>query len=133
MIADYVQYGVNISESVIERFVDIEDPMKIAFAISYQVECEVKDLPSAVNWLIELGCDGILEPGKATKKSLSESISKHILNEIDITLIKDHSLLQNYNKPVMIHHRTYGMLDSPKKLFKIIKCVNSEPVNLGIK
>ena len=56
-----------------------------------------------------------------------------MLNEFDIALIKDHSLLQSYDKPVMIHHRTYGMMDPPKKLFKIIKCVNSEPVNLGIK
>ena len=96
-------------------------------------ECEVRDLPSAIKWLIELGCDGIIEPGKATKKSASDNINKSILNEFDISLIKDSSLLQSYDKPVMIHHRTYGMMDPPKKLFKIIKCVNSEPVNLGIK
>jgi hypothetical protein len=133
MVADYVQYGITISESVIKHFIDIEDPMKIAFAISYRVECEVRDLPSAIKWLNELGCDGIIEPGRATKKSISENFNKSMLNEFDIALIKDHSLLQSYDKPVMIHHRTYGMMDPPKKLFKIIKCVNSEPVNLGIK
>ena len=43
------------------------------------------------------------------------------------------NLNESYDKPVMIHYRNYGFMDIPTNLFKIIKCVNSEPVNLGIK
>jgi hypothetical protein len=133
MVADYVQYGIHISDSVIQHFIDIEDPMKVALAVSYRVECEVRDLDFALKWLIELGCDSIVLPGRATHKSNSENFNKNMLNDLPIDVVKDHSLLQSYDKTVMIHHRTYGMMDSPKKLFKIIKCVNSEPINLGIK
>jgi hypothetical protein len=41
--------------------------------------------------------------------------------------------LKSYDKPVMIHYRNYGAMNLPTTLFKMIKCVNSEPVNLGDK
>ena len=127
MVADYVQYGIKISESVIEHFLQTEDPMKITLACSYRVECEVRDLPKAITWLRELGCDSIST--HASKKS----IISDLVEVASVDLIKDRSDLSAYNKPVMIHYRTYGFTDPPTGLFKIIKCVNSEPINLGDK
>jgi hypothetical protein len=47
-------------------------------------------------------------------------------------IIRDQSNLKSYEKPVIIQYRTYGFNEHPS-VFKIIKCVNSEPVNLGDK
>lgn len=135
MVADYVQYGITISDSVIKQFSNTEDPLKINLAINFQSEFEIKELDVAIKWLGELGCDGIIESSKFSAKQLF-SLSEHsdkLLDELNIDWIKDQSNLNEYNKLVMIHYRNYGILDLPKNLFKIIKCVNSEPVNLGIK
>jgi hypothetical protein len=127
MVADYVQYGIDVSDSVIEHFLDTEDPMKITLAVSYRVECEVRDLTNAIKWLRELGCDSIST--HASKKS----IISDLVEEASIDLINDRSDLSIYNKPVMIHYRNYGFAEPLPSAFKLIKCVNSEPINLGDK
>ena len=127
MVADYVQYGINVSESVIEHFMQTEDPMKVTLACSYRVECEVRDLATTIKWLRELGCDSIST--HASKKS----IIADAVEEATADLIKDRADLSAYNKPVLIHYRNYGFAEPPTDLFKLIKCVNSEPINLGDK
>ena len=134
MVADYVQYGITVSESVIEHFINIEDPMKLALAVSYRVECEIRDIDSVIKWLSELGCDGLTEPSKVSSKQLfflNESAEK-LLDKLNMDIIRDQSNLKSYEKPVIIQYRTYGFNEHPS-VFKIIKCVNSEPVNLGDK
>ena len=134
MVADYVQYGITVSESVIEHFINIEDPMKLALAVSYRVECEIRDIDSVIKWLSELGCDGLTEPSKVSSKQLfflNESAEK-LLDNLNMDIIRDQSNLKSYEKPVIIQYRTYGFNEHPS-VFKIIKCVNSEPVNLGDK
>ena len=137
MVADYVQYGINISESVIEYFSTIEDPLKVNLAVNFQSDFEIKELETAIKWLRELGCDGISESSRISSNFkqlflLGEN-SENLLNELEIDIIRDQSNLKSYEKPVMIHYRNYGVMDLPTTLFKTIKCVNSEPVNLGIK
>lgn len=131
MVADYVQYGIAVSDSVIEHFIKTEDPMKITLAASYRVECEVRDLSYVTKWLDELGCDCITTHSHSSKNVRLAELSEDSFLNIDI--VKDRRNLSKYDKPVMIHHRTYGFTDPPGKLFKIIKCVNSEPINLGDK
>jgi hypothetical protein len=135
MVADYVQYGIEVSNSVIEHFVKFENPMKVAIAVSYRVECEITDIANTIKWLSELGCDSLTESTNTSSRQLFllNQPTEELINELDIVLIKDRSLLQLYDKPVMIHYRSYGYMDPPTGLFKIIKCVNSEPVNLGNK
>lgn len=128
MIADYVQYGITVHESVIEHFMDIEDPMKITLASNYRVECEVRDLNNVIKWLAELGCDGI-----ATQASKKTSLYESVKDSSTVDIIKNQSELPSYVKPVMIHYRNYGYAEPLSNLFKIVKCVNSEPVNLGNK
>ena len=135
MVADYVQYGITISDSVKEHFSTMEDQLKINLAINFQSEFEIKDIDVAMSWLSELGCDGITESSRITSKQLF-LLSEHsgsLLDKLNIDLIKDQSNLKSYDKLVMIHYRNYGVIDTPNNLFKVIKCVNSEPVNLGIK
>lgn len=127
MVADYVQYGIEVSESVIEHFIDTENPMKITLACSYRVECEIRDLNSAIEWLCELGCDSVTTHS-SKNTSLFDLVEQH-----NIAMVRDQSNLISQNKPVMIHYRNYGYMDQPSGLFKIIKCVNSEPINLGDK
>jgi hypothetical protein len=135
MVADYAQYGIAISDSVIEHFSTIEDPLKVNLAVNFQSEFEIRDLDTAVKWLSELGCDGITESSRISSKQLFllGEHSDNLLNKLNIGIIRDQSNLKSYKKPVMIHYRNYGFMDIPTNLFKIIKCVNSEPVNLGIK
>ena len=135
MVADYAQYGIVISDSVIEHFSTIEDPLKVNLAVNFQSEFEIRDLDTAVKWLSELGCDGITESSRISSKQLFllGEHSDNLLNKLNIGIIRDQSNLKSYKKPVMIHYRNYGFMDIPTSLFKIIKCVNSEPVNLGIK
>jgi len=135
MVADYVQYGITISDSVIEYFSTIEDPLKVNLAVNFQSDLEIKELETAIKWLRELGCDGISESSRISSKQLFllGEHSENLLDELDIDIIRDQSNLKSYEKPVMIHYRNYGAMDLPTTLFKIIKCVNSEPVNLGIK
>lgn len=137
MIADYVQYGIAISDSVIEYFSTIEDPRKVNLAVNFQSEFEIKELETAIKWLSELGCDGISESSRLSSNFkqlfLLGEYSENLLNELEIDIIRDHSNLKSYEKPVMLHYRNYGAMDLPTTLFKTIKCVNSEPVNLGIK
>ena len=135
MVADYAQYGIAISDSVIEHFCTIEDPLKVNLAVNFQSEFEIRELDTAVKWLSELGCDGITESSRISSKQLFllGEHSDNLLNKLNIDIIRDQSNLKSYEKPVMIHYRNYGFMDIPTNLFKIIKCVNSEPVNLGIK
>ena len=135
MVADYVQYGITISDSVIEHFIKFEDPVKINLAVNFQSDFEVKKLDIAIKWLHELGCDGIAESRKTSSKQLFflNGNNELLLEQLPIDIIKDHTNLQVYDKPVIIHYRNYGYMDPPQKLFKIIKCVNSEPINLGNK
>jgi hypothetical protein len=136
MVADYVQYGINISNSVIEHFVKFEDPMKVDFAVRYRVECEITDIAKTIKWLGELGCDGLTESTTTASRQLFllNQPTEDLINDLNIDLIRDRSLLQSYDKPVMIHYyRSYGYMDPPVSLFKIVKCVNSSPVNLGNK
>jgi hypothetical protein len=135
MIADYVQYGIAIDDSVTEHFSKFEDPRKINLAVKYQSEFEIKELDTAIKWLRELGCDGISESSRLSSNQLfllGEN-SENLLNQLGIDIIRDHSNLKSYEKPVMIHYRNYRIMDLSTTLFKTIKCVNSEPVNLGIK
>jgi len=135
MVTEYVQYGITISDSVIDYFNEFEDPLKVNLAVNFQSEFEVRDLDIAIKWLSEWGCDGITESSRVTSKQLfltNEHLEK-VFNDLNIDLIRDQSNLKSYDKPVMIHYRNYGSMDHPSNLFKTIKCVNSEPVNLGIK
>jgi hypothetical protein len=134
MIADYVQYGIKISPSVMEHFIKFENPAKVDIAVNYRVECEINNLADTIKWLSEMGCDGITEPNRETKQLfLLNGSTETLLEELNVKLIKNQSDLSSYNKPVIIHYRSYGFMESTHKVFKMIKCVNSEPVNLGIK
>lgn len=129
-IATLVKYGIVIDQSVKDHFLKTEDPEKINFAVNFQIEVEIRNTKNIIKWLNELGCDAISE----LKSFLSNANLTEIRNtNITMCSIKD---FKDYNNPVVVYHHggSYTWATQrPMKLFKAIKFVNSEPVNLGPK
>jgi hypothetical protein len=127
-IAQLVKYGVAIDQTVKDRFL-LEDPNKVKLATSFQSDVEISDVDKILEWLSELGCDAISEP-----KSFLTNY-KLPIKSTNIDVLIDPKQLNNYNNPVIVFQRgKFSFLqDRPMKLFKIIKFVNSEPVDLGPK
>lgn len=128
-IATLVKYGVNIDQSVIDHLLETEITAKVKLATTFQVEIELKDTELAIKWLEELGCDSICEP----KAFLSNS--KLNIHNTSINVCKNPKDLKNYENSVIVYQRGHFSLvnETPMKLFKIIKFVNSEPIDLGPK
>jgi hypothetical protein len=128
-MATLVKYGIAIDQSVTDHLLETEIPAKVRFAINFQVEIELKDTQLAIEWLEEFGCDAICEP-KAFLTS-----SKLGIHSKNINVCKNPKDLKNYENSVIVYQRGNFSLvnETPMKLFKIIKFVNSEPIDLGPK
>ena len=126
-IAMLSKHGVKIDDSVVNHLSEKIDINKIKFAATFHVEHELKDLNTAFEWLTELGCDGIIKP-KVFLQSLFQ------MNGIELNISTPNDLSSCTN-PAMIYYKgNLSMLEEkPSNVLKIIKCVNSEPVNLGTK
>lgn len=128
-IAILVKYGVNIDKSVILHFLESEPLEKVQFASSFEAQVEIKDASTIMNWLCEFGCDAISEPKSFLTKNTIQ------VDDTDITICKNPKDLINYTNPVIVYLKgTFSLAsEKPLKLFKIIKFINSEPVDLGPK
>ena len=131
-IAQLVKYGINIDQSVKDHFIDKEPYEKIRIATSFIVTVEHRDIKTAIDWLIELGCDAINE---FRLISFGVPIAPNLFDNISIHKCKNIAQLNDYENPIFLHMRGNLYINEPKplKLFKIIKIVNSDPVNLGPK
>jgi len=123
-IALLAKHGVKIDNSVIEHLSEIHDPAKVKFAATFHVEHELKEISTAIKWLKELGCDGITRA-----RSFMQNLCATNGISLDIP-VNDYS-----NNAAMIYYKgnLSTLEDSPVRLLKIIKCVNSEPIDLGPK
>lgn len=128
-IATLVKYGVNIDESVISHFLKTEPYEKVHFASNFEAQVEIKDANTVMNWLREFGCDAISEPKSFLTKNTLQ------VDATDIDICKNSKDLTNYDNPVIVYQKgTFSLVsERPLKLFKIIKFINSEPVDLGPK
>lgn len=128
-IATLVKYGVVIDQSVKDHFSKTENPIKVMLAMNFQIEIEMKDALLTIEWLEEFGCDAISEP-----KSFVTN-SKLDIRNTTIKFCKNPKDLRNYTNPVIVYQRGHFSLvnEKPMKLFKVIKFVNSEPIDLGPK
>ena len=128
-IATLVKYGVNIDESVISHFLKTEPYEKVHFASSFEAQVEIKDANTVMNWLREFGCDAISEPKSFLTKNTLQ------VDATDIAICKNNKDLTTYDNPVIVYQKgTFSLVsERPLKLFKIIKFINSEPVDLGPK
>jgi len=130
-IAQLVKYGVTIDQSAKDHLNKSQDPEKVNFASSFQPIIEVRDIKKVFSWLEELGCDAINETRNLlfnSKLDIDPYLGK-------MKLCKTTKLLGDYQNPVSISMRGGVNLFEfkPIKMFKIIKIVNSEPINLGPK
>jgi hypothetical protein len=128
-ISALVKYGIAIDQSVTDHLLETEIPAKVRLAINFQVEIELKDTQLAIEWLEEFGCDAICEP-----KALLTN-SKLDIHNTTINVFTNPKDLKNYENSVIVYQRGNFSLvnETPMKLFKIIKFVNSEPIDLGPK
>lgn len=128
-IATLVKYGVNIDESVISHFLKTEPYEKVNFASSFEAQVEIKDANTVMDWLREFGCDAISEPKSFLTKNTIQ------VDATDISICKNSKDLTNYDNPVIVYQKgTFSLVsERPLKLFKIIKFINSEPIDLGPK
>lgn len=137
-IAQIAQYGVTIDISVKEYFYATEPMMKVDFASSYITTFEHKHVPLMLKWLKELGCDVVGENNPFQSKNgrtlRAEYITDLALMGIDYTNTFDAGFTPNKNAVLLMFRGGLSTLFAkPMKLLKIIKLVNSEPVNLGPK
>jgi hypothetical protein len=128
-ISALVKYGIAIDQSVTDHLLETEIPAKVRLAINFQVEIELRDTQLAIKWLEEFGCDAICEP-----KALLTN-SKLDIHNTTINVFTNPKDLKNYENSVIVYQRGNFSLvnETPMKLFKIIKFVNSEPIDLGPK
>lgn len=129
-IAQLAKHGIVIDQSVKDRFVELEPTEKIRIATSFHLSVELRDMKTVLGWLHELGCDAVNE----AKSILSTGNITLPTNE-NITVCRRTSQLYDFENPVFLHMRGNIFLTEPRplKLFKIIRVVNSDPVNLGPK
>lgn len=128
-VATLVKYGIVIDQSVSNHFLETEEVDKVKFAINFETEVEIKDVDKILVWLHEFGCDAISEP-----KSFLTRATLDINNPL-IKVCKNPKDLCNYTNPAIVYQRGAFSLvnEKPMKLFKVIKFVNSEPIDLGPK
>jgi hypothetical protein len=128
-IATLVKYGIIIDQSVINHFLETEEIDKVKLAINFMTEVEIRDVDKILGWLHEFGCDAISEPKSFLTKATID------INNPLIKVYKNPKDLCNYTNPVIVHQRGAFSLvnEKPMKLFKVIKFVNSEPIDLGPK
>ena len=128
-VATLVKYGIVIDQSVKNHFLETEPANKVKFASSFEAEVEIKDVDIALTWLHEFGCDAISEP-----KSFLTKTTLDVNNSI-IKVCKNPKDLYNHNNPVIVYQKgTFSLVNEKfMKLFKIVKFVNSEPIDLGPK
>jgi len=126
-IATLVKYGIAIDQSVTDHFLKTENAIKVKLATSFQTEIELSDTKLAIKWLEEFGCDAISE----VKTFLPNNLLETLNTNINICNFKD---FKDYNNPVVVYHHSFSWnAHRPMKLFKVIKFVNSEPIDLGPK
>jgi|688.fasta_scaffold201272_2 hypothetical protein len=128
-VATLVKYGINVDQSVTTHFLETESLEKIKFASTFEVQAEIRDVNTIMTWLKEFGCDAITEPKSFLTRNTID-IDKTLLN-----ICKNPNELINYDNPVIVYQKGVFSLsnEKPMKLFKTIRFVNSEPIDLGPK
>ena len=139
-IAKLAQYGIVIDTEIKEHFYKTEPLLKVDFACSHITNFEHKFVPLMLQWLKELDCDivaeySIFSSHSTNGRTLREDYVKdlRILGMEHTTDITEKDLTDKNAVLLMFRGGLSTLLTKPLKLFKIIKLVNSEPVNLGPK
>ena len=134
-IATIVSYGIHVDESVKEYFYKTNNIEKVNFASSFITTFEGSLLPIMFQWLKEFGCETVGEFNLFTTNKLEwregyiNSLEKLNMKHVTSSEIKN---LQGEDVTIIASRGSATIIaDKPLKLFKFVKCVNSEPVNLG--
>lgn len=129
-IAQLVKYGVAMDDSVIKHLLSIYDTKLVNLATNFHIEIELSDAKSILYYLQNLGCDAISESRLTFYSKGSRSPFKDSIPET-IDYCDNLHDLKNYNNPILVYSRGTYKYSETMKLFKVIKFVNSEPINLN--
>lgn len=134
-ISKLVSYGITVDDSVKEYFYNNHSREKVKFATEFITTFESSLLPVMFGWLKEFGCNTVGEFNLFTGvnplwregyiSSLNKLQMKHVTSsEIENLQGEDVAILTSRGGAAPIANK-------PVKLYKFIKCVNSQPINLG--
>lgn len=128
-LANIASYGIDIDESVHQN----DDFLK--FASSLETTVEVNDALNIIPWLKELGCDAVYFSGTSTinpvKSELIKNLMLHGIEYHDVGNFNKAPKPNKYNFPVLFRFRTtFTTGFDPYKVAKIVKFVNSNPINV---
>jgi hypothetical protein len=130
-IAQLVKYGITVDQSVKDELLKTEHEDRVKLATEFHATVELRDIKTIMSWLKEFGCDAINE----SKTLLTTPWNISLASECGIDICRTTKSLRDYKNPVAVYLRgSIQMFETkPIKLMKIIRVVNSEPVNLGPK
>jgi len=133
-IADLVFHGIRISDSVLNILREKYPTEFVNFISDPEPIIEAQKIELIIEWLSMIGCDVVYEVNKMYR--FGEKFNSNYyetFKKYSIPIIKNAEADQNksYKRPVSFSYTTLGFgMNRPNKLFKIIKFVNSQPVNI---
>lgn len=131
-LALLAKYGVEIHETVIDYFAKFYPSEKVKFACAVHYETEAVNFPKVIEWLHELDCDFIKDPGHGLTQLFKTtnvlSANRELLKEFGMKATIDDAI-----NPVFLYYGSSLIGMGNTRYFKIIKCVNSSPINLNKK
>jgi len=126
-LAKLTQYGVTIDNKLYDN-----NDERMRFITNNIVEVEVSQVINMASWLKEIGCDlaCIRGPASFIKKQFTDELDKLNIKHTDTNIfIVDSATFDTAKFPVFVSFRTIiGPL--PKGMSKIIRLVNSQPVDI---
>jgi hypothetical protein len=133
-ISALLQYGILIDPEVRDFLLNTHDPHEVKFAINHDPTIEISELDKVIHWLKDYGCDAIhISPQTKFQRRKSHiwcSIEQTIA-DLHITILDSEEQLKLYSNPVIISFRS--LLPTPKnpyKYYKLIKVMNTQPIDL---
>jgi hypothetical protein len=129
-LADLARCGIEMHDSVIDYFSQFHDNEKVKFACANHYETEAIDFPKIIEWLHELECDFIKDPGHGLSQLFRNTNVLQKNREL-LTQFGIDSSLQEAKNPVFLYYGSMAIGIGDTRYFKVIKCVNSSPINLN--
>jgi hypothetical protein len=128
-LATIASHGINISASI------HQDDDLLKFASSLETTVEVNDALNILPWLKELGCDVVYFSGTSTLNPVKSELIKNLMllgiEHYDVGNFNKAPKPNKYNFPVLFRFRsTFATGFDPYKVSKIVKFVNSNPINI---
>jgi hypothetical protein len=125
-------HGITIDKSVIDHVISTTEysQKQVLFSAQFDPMVEVTDIQSVILWLSELKCDVVFGNWRETSninKMLAE-VNIPCYNSVEL---RNKTIKDEFKKPVMFSFKSFDTLFlKPQRLHKIIRFVNSQPIDI---